>query len=97
MRAVQPRDVTGEGGLSEEEKARMVLEDIVERLPEAYDMEDIRACALHAVQLLCRPTVGSWAQVCLLPGVSCVLCAPAGRSDWRFRSAASQLISGQKR
>jgi hypothetical protein len=37
----------GEGGTSEEEKARMVLEDIVERLPEAYDMEDIRGCALY--------------------------------------------------
>ena len=42
---LQPRDAAGEGGLSEEEKARLVLEDIAERLPEAYDMEDIRACA----------------------------------------------------
>lgn len=42
---MQPRDAAGEGGASEEEKARMVLEDIVERLPETYDMEDIRGYA----------------------------------------------------
>jgi len=40
---MQPRDSGGEGGLSTEEKARLVLEDIVERLPEAYDMEDVRS------------------------------------------------------
>ena len=42
---LQPRDAAGEGGLSSEERARMVLEDVVERLPDAYDMEDIRSCA----------------------------------------------------
>ena len=42
---MQPRNAGGEGGMSEEEKARMVLEDIVERLPDTYDMEDIRGCA----------------------------------------------------
>lgn len=43
---MQPQDSAGEGGASEEEKARTVLEDIVERLPETYDMEDIRGCVL---------------------------------------------------
>jgi dynein heavy chain, axonemal len=42
---MQPRDTGGEGGLSQEEQARMVLEDIVERLPESYIMEDIRGYA----------------------------------------------------
>lgn len=40
---MQPRDAGEGGGASEEERARTVLEDIVERLPETYDMEDIRA------------------------------------------------------
>ena len=47
--------MTGEGGLSEEEKARMVLEDIAERLPESYDMEDIRGCGTPAP--VCTPLV----------------------------------------
>lgn len=32
----------GEGGMSQEEKAKMVLDDLADRLPEQYDMEDIR-------------------------------------------------------
>ena len=52
LQSMQPRDAGGEGGLSEEEKARMVLEDIVERLPEAYDMEEIRGCAFGLSSLL---------------------------------------------
>jgi hypothetical protein len=33
----------GEGGMSQEEKAKMVLDDLADRLPEQYDMEDIRS------------------------------------------------------
>ncbi|KAK9808985.1 hypothetical protein WJX72_007373 [[Myrmecia] bisecta] len=39
---LQPREAGGEGGCSTEEKAKMVLDDLVERLPEQFDMEDIR-------------------------------------------------------
>ncbi|KAA6419077.1 MAG: flagellar outer dynein arm heavy chain beta [Trebouxia sp. A1-2] len=39
---LQPREAGGEGGMSVEEKAKMVLDDLVERLPEQFDMEDIR-------------------------------------------------------
>ena len=37
-----PAAATGEGGMSQEEKAKMVLDDLADRLPEQYDMEDIR-------------------------------------------------------
>lgn len=36
------RTTLGEGGMSQEEKAKMVLDDLADRLPEQYDMEDIR-------------------------------------------------------
>lgn len=39
---LQPREAGGEGGMSTEEKAKMVLDDLVERLPDQFDMEDIR-------------------------------------------------------
>ncbi|KAK9866454.1 hypothetical protein WJX84_011662 [Apatococcus fuscideae] len=39
---LQPREAAGEGGLSTEEKAKQVLDEISERLPELFDMEDIR-------------------------------------------------------
>ncbi|MEW5311809.1 MAG: hypothetical protein WDW38_003494 [Sanguina aurantia] len=39
---LQPREAGGEGGMSVEEKAKMVLDDLVERLPDNFDMEDIR-------------------------------------------------------
>ncbi|KAF6251999.1 flagellar outer dynein arm heavy chain beta [Scenedesmus sp. NREL 46B-D3] len=40
---LQPRESGGEGGMSQEEKAKMVLDDLADRLPEQYDMEDIRS------------------------------------------------------
>jgi dynein heavy chain len=39
---LQPREAGGEGGMSTEEKAKMVLDDLGERLPDQFDMEDIR-------------------------------------------------------
>jgi len=39
---LQPRDASGEGGMSTEEKAKMTLDDIVDKLPDLFDMEDIR-------------------------------------------------------
>eukprot|EP00879_Flechtneria_rotunda_P029616 GHRR01032042.1.p1 GENE.GHRR01032042.1~~GHRR01032042.1.p1 ORF type:complete len:1612 (+),score=608.41 GHRR01032042.1:122-4837(+) len=40
---LQPRESGGEGGMSKEEKAKMVLDDLGDRLPEQFDMEDIRS------------------------------------------------------
>ena len=39
---LQPSDGGGEGGLGPEEKAKMVLDDLAERLPENFDLESIR-------------------------------------------------------
>lgn len=39
---LQPREAGGDGGMSMEEKSKMVLDDLVERLPDNFDMEDIR-------------------------------------------------------
>merc|ERR1712070_355863 len=42
--SLQPRESGGdEGGMSQEDKAKMVLDDIVDRLPDQFDMEDIRS------------------------------------------------------
>lgn len=40
---LQPREGGDEGGMSIEEKAKMVLDDVVDKLPEQFDMEDIRS------------------------------------------------------
>lgn len=34
---------SGEGGMSLEERAKMVMDEMVDKLPEVYNMEDIRA------------------------------------------------------
>lgn len=39
---LQPSEGGGEGGMSMEEKAKMVLDDLGDRLPEQFDLEDIR-------------------------------------------------------
>lgn len=39
---LQPREAGGDGGMSVEEKAKMTLDDIFDKLPELFDMEDIR-------------------------------------------------------
>eukprot|EP00201_Polytomella_parva_P017476 CAMPEP_0175071536 /NCGR_PEP_ID=MMETSP0052_2-20121109/19298_1 /TAXON_ID=51329 ORGANISM="Polytomella parva, Strain SAG 63-3" /NCGR_SAMPLE_ID=MMETSP0052_2 /ASSEMBLY_ACC=CAM_ASM_000194 /LENGTH=4543 /DNA_ID=CAMNT_0016338719 /DNA_START=12 /DNA_END=13643 /DNA_ORIENTATION=- len=39
---LQPREAGGEGGMSVEEKAKLVLDDVVDKLPDQFDMEDIR-------------------------------------------------------
>jgi len=39
---LQPRDGGGEEGNSVEDQAKMVLDDLIEKLPEQFDMEDIR-------------------------------------------------------
>ena len=38
---LQPREAGGEGGMSPEDKAKMVLDDLIEKLPYLFDMEDI--------------------------------------------------------
>jgi dynein heavy chain len=43
--SLQPRDGGGEEGSSVEDKAKTVLDDLVDRLPEQFDMEDIRGRA----------------------------------------------------
>ncbi|CAD7696266.1 unnamed protein product [Ostreobium quekettii] len=40
---LQPREAGGDGGMSVEEKSKMVLDDLVERLPDNFDLEDIRS------------------------------------------------------
>ena len=40
--SLQPRESGGEAGASTEDKAKMVLDDVMERLPENFDLEDIR-------------------------------------------------------
>lgn len=40
---LQPRQTGGGGGLSPEERAKGVLDDILERLPELFDLEEIRS------------------------------------------------------
>ena len=39
---LQPREAGGEAGMSPEDKAKMVLDDLIEKLPDLFDMEDIR-------------------------------------------------------
>ena len=43
--SLQPRESGGEAGASTEERARAVLDDLLERLPEVYDLEEVRARA----------------------------------------------------
>lgn len=50
--------------MSQEEKAKMVLDDLADRLPEQYDMEDIRGrvdevtpYVMVAIQVSCAATV----------------------------------------
>ena len=43
--SLQPRDGGGEEGSSVEDQAKMVLDDLVERLPDQFDLEDIRGRA----------------------------------------------------
>jgi hypothetical protein len=42
---LQPREAGGEGGMSTEEKAKMVLDDLADRLPERFDMEEVSSSA----------------------------------------------------
>ena len=39
----QPRDAAEEAGLSVEEQARQVLDGLSERIPEQFDLDDIRS------------------------------------------------------
>lgn len=41
--AAQPREATEEAGLTVEEQARQVLDSLVERIPELFDLDDIRS------------------------------------------------------
>lgn len=40
---LQPRESSGEGGMSAEERAKLVLDEVVDKLPDIFDMEDIRS------------------------------------------------------
>ena len=40
--SLQPREAGGGEGMSTEDKAKMVLDDLLERLPEQFDVEDLR-------------------------------------------------------
>ena len=39
---LQPRESVGEAGLSVEEQARQALDALTERIPETFDLEDVR-------------------------------------------------------
>ena len=43
--SLQPREAGGEAGASTEERARAVLDDLLERTPEEFDLEEVRARA----------------------------------------------------
>ena len=43
LQALQPRQEGGQGGQTPEERAKSVLDDLLERLPELFDLEDIRS------------------------------------------------------
>ena len=72
--ALQPRQEGGQSGQTPEEKAKAVLDDLLERLPELFDLEDIRSRideltpyimvaiqvrACTSCHLLCRPECSS--------------------------------------
>lgn len=40
---LQPRESSGEGGMSAEERAKLVLDEVVDKLPDIFDMEDVRS------------------------------------------------------
>ena len=40
---LQPRDAGDEAGMSTEERSKMVLDDVMDKLPDLFDMEDIRS------------------------------------------------------
>mmetsp|Transcript_25005 Transcript_25005/g.85566 ORF Transcript_25005/g.85566 Transcript_25005/m.85566 type:complete len:4525 (+) Transcript_25005:136-13710(+) len=41
--SLQPREAGGEGGVSTEDKAKTVLDDVLRDMPEQFDMEEIRS------------------------------------------------------
>lgn len=41
--AAQPREAAEEAGLTVEEQARQVLDSLVDRIPELFDLDDIRS------------------------------------------------------
>lgn len=41
--AAQPRDAAEEAGLTVEEQTRQVLDSLVDRIPELFDLDDIRS------------------------------------------------------
>jgi len=45
LQSLQPREAGGEAGASTEERARAVLDDLLERTPDDFDLEDIRGRA----------------------------------------------------
>jgi dynein heavy chain len=40
---LQPRESSGEGGMSADERAKLVLDEVVDKLPDVFDMEDVRS------------------------------------------------------
>ncbi|EFN51784.1 hypothetical protein CHLNCDRAFT_37234 [Chlorella variabilis] len=43
LRSLQPRDTVGEAGLTAEEQARRVVDGLAERIPDNFDLDDIRS------------------------------------------------------
>ena len=60
-RALQPRTAGSGGSLSTEEAARRALSDIIERLPDAIDLVDLRARAEEVTPYVAVAIqVGGW-------------------------------------
>jgi hypothetical protein len=70
----------GEGGMSQEEKAKMVLDDLGDRLPDQFDMEDIRSRV---------DEVTPYAMVAIQVGV----CMCVSASVWQYHGSAGSLLS----
>lgn len=96
----------GEGGMSQEEKAKMVLDDLADRLPEMFDMEDIRSrvdevtpYVMVAIQVS-RKALRPWPAIVnlydwhvdhiLLSSLNCTAC-----SCWRCCYLSELLLKSQ--
>jgi len=92
LQGLQPRQLGGEAGLSPEERAKQVLDDVAEHLPEAFDLEAIRGrvdertpYAMVAIQARARPA-GRTRR--MRAGISPALQGISGRPGARRRRSA---------
>ena len=78
--ALQPRQEGAQGGQTPEERAKAVLDDLLERIPELFDLEDIRSrideltpYIMVAIQVCCSPwQPGALHAGCWILGICCL-------------------------